>query len=143
MRKRSKANIVNISSINALVPFPNNAPYNLAKSGVAVLSETLTMELVDSNISVTCVHPGGIKTNIVRNGRNMDELMSADFERAAISTPDAAARIIVRGMKKDRKRLFVGADAKLMALLKRIFPSGFVSFIGKQWHKRMEKLNRA
>jgi len=85
-------------------------------------------------VKVSCVHPGGIKTNIVRNARfhkgaylslNKDET-AAIFDRfIAHTSADKAARIIIAGIKKDKRRIMVGPDAYVYDWLKRLFPVGF------------------
>ena len=39
--------------------------------------------------------------------------------------PDKAAQIILKGIKKNKKRIFVGIDAKLMEISQRIFPDSY------------------
>jgi NAD(P)-dependent dehydrogenase (short-subunit alcohol dehydrogenase family) len=38
LRQHLEGHIVNVSSINAAVPFPSNAPYNISKYAIAGLS---------------------------------------------------------------------------------------------------------
>jgi butyryl-CoA dehydrogenase len=81
-------------------------------------------------VSCTTVHPGGIKTNIARNAR-MDEsvrLIGGDepgdqFEKVAMTTPEKAARQILRAVERDRRRALIGPDAKAIDLVSRL-PAG-------------------
>jgi NAD(P)-dependent dehydrogenase (short-subunit alcohol dehydrogenase family) len=130
LRKRPEGHIVNISSINAMVPFVDNGPYNISKYAVLGLSETLVMELADDPIHVTCVHPGGIRTNIARNAKGMSKEEAAFFDRIARTLPDEAAAVIVRGVEKNREQIFIGMDAKAMAAAKRIAPMWMVHRAG-------------
>lgn len=115
---------MNLSSLNAMCPFPNNGPYNMTKCAVLGLNETLMMELRGSNIQVMSVHPGGIKTNIARSSRHMSRENVEGMEGSLfITSAEDAARDIARAIQKDRKRLYIGRDAKLMQLIKRISPS--------------------
>lgn len=129
-RERGAGHIVNIASINAIVPFPLNGPYNISKYGVYGLNETLMQELRGQTIRVTSVHPGGVRTNIVVNGGNMGEDQARAFARVARTSPARAARVIVDGIKNNRQRVFVGADAKIMATAKRIAPGPVVALTG-------------
>ena len=130
LRKRPEGHIVNISSINAMVPFSNNGPYNAAKSAVMGFTETLVQELDGSTVRVSCVHPGGIKTNIAHNARfckhvNPDkphEDVARTFERIARTTADRAARVIIAGIRKNRRRILIGPDARFMDFQKRLAP---------------------
>ena len=129
-RERGAGHIVNIASINAMVPFPLNGPYNISKYGVYGLNETLMQELRGQTIHVTSVHPGGVRTNIVANGRNMGEDQAKAFARVARTSPGRAARVIVDGIKNNRQRVFVGVDSKIMATAKRIAPGPVVALTG-------------
>lgn len=129
-RERGAGHIVNIASINAMVPFPLNGPYNISKYGVYGLNETLMQELRGQTIRVTSVHPGGVRTNIVLNGRNMGEDQAKAFARVARTSPGRAARVIVDGIKNNRQRVFVGVDSKIMATAKRIAPGPVVALTG-------------
>jgi NAD(P)-dependent dehydrogenase (short-subunit alcohol dehydrogenase family) len=130
-RRRGGGHVVNISSINAMVPFAKNGPYNAAKYAVLGFSETLMQELSGGPIRVTCVHPGGIKTNIARNGRGVSAAEAAFFERIAMTSPRAAAKTILRGVERDQERVYIGADARIMAAAKRIAPDFAVKVSGK------------
>ena len=139
LRKRPEANIVNISSVNGFFPFPGNGPYNCAKHAVKALNQTLIQELRGTNIHITSVHPGGIKTNIVRNSRMINpmqegmtkDLAASRFEKMASTTPEKAAETIINGILKDKERLLVGLDAYALDVLTRVFPQGFSNFIGR------------
>jgi NAD(P)-dependent dehydrogenase (short-subunit alcohol dehydrogenase family) len=130
MRERGGGHIVNISSINAFVPFPLNGPYNMSKYAVHGLSETLMQELVGDTIRVTGVYPGGIKTNIANSARNVSKEEAEQFNRAARTTPEEAARVILNAVEKNKQRVFVGLDAKLMAAAKRAAPTSTISLFG-------------
>ena len=122
MRKRPEGHIVNISSINAMVPFAKNGPYNAAKCAVLGLSETLSQELAGDVIRVTCVHPGGIKTNIASSARGVTKQESDRFAQVARTSPATAAQVILRAVERNQTQVFVGIDAKVMHLAKRVIP---------------------
>lgn len=130
LHARGAGHIVNIASINAMVPFALNGPYNMAKYAVLGLSETLMQELHGTAIHVTSVHPGGIRTNIVRNARHMGDGDATHFDRIARTSPRSAATTILNGVERNRRRVYVGLDAKLMATVKRIAPAVAVHLAG-------------
>ena len=131
LRKRPEGHIVNVSSINGMVPFAKNGPYNVSKYGVLGFTETLMQELNGQSVRVTCVHPGGIRTNIVRNSRGTTQEEVEEFDRIAMTSPDQAAKVIVRGIRKNKQRVYIGMDAKLMAFAKRMMPAATVSTVGR------------
>ena len=61
--------VVNISSVFGLLAVPGQGAYNAAKFAVRGFTEALRQEMIIAGhpVKVTCVHPGGIKTAIVRN----------------------------------------------------------------------------
>jgi len=79
---------------------------------------------------VTTVHPGGIKTNIVRNmtavdSVDKDQLTKTFDKRLANTTPEKAAQIILEGVRKNKARVLVGPDATALDLIVRITGSGY------------------
>lgn len=146
IKKRGKGHIVNISSINGMVPFSHNGPYNMSKYAVRAFSETLMQELAGTGVSVSSVHPGGINTNIVSNSRffhsasgNRSQAEEAEkFSRIAKTSPEKAARVIIAGIKKNKKRIMVGMDARMMDLVSRVFPIRMVMWTGVAFKKMMD-----
>jgi len=130
-RKNGLGHVVNISSLNGMVPFANQAPYNCSKYAVLGFSETLMQELRGTGIEVTVVHPGGIRTNIVRNGRGLDEGDAKAFDKIARTSSESAAKQILDGVERNRERVYVGVDAKLIALSKRVLPALTVNLAGR------------
>jgi short-subunit dehydrogenase len=138
LRKRPEGHVVNISSINGIIPNPNNGPYCTAKFAIRGYTETLYQELMDTNVQVSCVHPGGIKTNIAKNSRVNKTLYSISREKAVElydkevfrHTADKAAKIIINGIKHNRRRIMVGYDAVILDLLTRLFPKTMVKISG-------------
>ncbi|NUU20516.1 MAG: SDR family NAD(P)-dependent oxidoreductase [Streptomycetaceae bacterium] len=130
LRRARDAHLVNISSVFGLMGIPTQSAYCAAKYAVRGFSESLRQEmhLSKSGVRVTTVHPGGIKTNIARSSRAAKHLevdaLADDFERIAHTTPERAARIIVRGVKRNRARILVGPDATLIDLGQRLLGSG-------------------
>lgn len=133
--------VVNISSIFGLFSVPTQSAYNAAKFAVRGFTESLRQEMIngDRPVKVTCVHPGGIKTNIARNGeqvegRDHDELASS-FDRLARTSPAKAAEVILAGVEKNKARVLIGADAWALDKLVRVTGSGYqrlVAFASKR-----------
>jgi NADP-dependent 3-hydroxy acid dehydrogenase YdfG len=124
--------VINVSSVFGLFSVPGQAAYNAAKFAVRGFTEALRqeMELAKHPVKVTTVHPGGIKTNIVRNmtavdGVDKDELSKTFDKKLANTTPEKAARIILDGVRKNRARVLVGPDAKALNLIVRVTGSGY------------------
>jgi len=142
-----EGHVVNISSVFGLVGIPSQAAYNAAKFGVRGFTEALRIELdlADAGVSATCVHPGGIKTNIAKNARlHADPASSADLERgrrdlerAFITTPEKAAAVIARAIQQDKRRVLIGPDARVFNLLSRLPASVAQRVIGAGAKRRL------
>jgi hypothetical protein len=135
LKERPDAHIVNISSINGFVSTPMNGPYACGKHAVKALNQTLQQELRGTSVHLTSVHPGGVKTSIARNSRSyeseeMQEEKIAKFDQVAGTSAEKAAKIIIRGMLKNRKRLLVGFDAVMIDVGSRLFPQKFSDLLG-------------
>ncbi len=136
LKKESSAHIVNISSVFGLIAPPEQSAYASAKFAVRGFTESLRHELADSNIAVSCVHPGGIKTNIVRNSRlgadtpeEWKQQGAKFFDKVARTTAEDAAEIIIRGIKERNPRILIGNDAKAISLISRLFPKGYLKIL--------------
>jgi NAD(P)-dependent dehydrogenase (short-subunit alcohol dehydrogenase family) len=128
--------VVNISSIFGIVAFPGQSAYNAAKFAVRGFTEALRIELeiTGSPVSATCVHPGGVKTNIAKTTRLHASVASlggdpndagAGIDKMLTLSPDKAAEIILRAVQKNARRVLVGSDARMLDLLQRWSPGGY------------------
>lgn len=113
--------LVNVSSLFGLVSVPGQSAYNATKYAVRGLTEAIRGEMLVARhpVTVTCVHPGGIRTGISRNGRKAAGLdgsaIDALFDKKlARMSPDRAAEIILDGALAGKPRVLVGLDAHVI-----------------------------
>ncbi|MCP5206553.1 MAG: SDR family NAD(P)-dependent oxidoreductase [Hahellaceae bacterium] len=134
LRKQPESHIVNISSVFGLVSMPTQAAYNASKFAVRGYTEALRQDLAGTGINITCIHPGGVKTNLVKTGEHFDgfdgaqtstEEVSSLFEKIALTSPEKAASIIIQGILKNRRRVLVGMDAKILDWVQRLLPASY------------------
>lgn len=131
--------IVNISSLNGYFAQGGISAYCTAKFGVRGFTESLRVELLRDRhpVKVSCVHPGGVRTNIANNAlayAEQREWTVTDVDRARVKLynekllrmdPTRAATIIVDGVVKGRPRIRVGNDAMLLDWLVRLAPRAY------------------
>ena len=119
-----EAHIVNLSSLFGIVGMPGQSAYCASKFAVRGLSECLWAELVDTQVGLTLVHPGGVATNIVENSGFADPRLREPVREAFkdFTTPDEAAALIVRAIERNQKRLIITNKAKIADLVKRVAP---------------------
>ncbi|MEZ0367416.1 SDR family NAD(P)-dependent oxidoreductase [Mycobacterium sp. pUA109] len=122
-----EGHVVNVSSVFGLMAIPSQSAYNAAKFAVRGFTEALRQEVRAARhpIGVTCVHPGGIKTNIAVNARGGPEGIDAErvkrsFDRIAMTRPGSAATTILRGVEKNKPRVLIGPDARVFDAVPRI-----------------------
>ena len=149
MIDRPEAAIVNTSSIFGMVAVPGQSAYHATKFAVRGFTESLALEMADTNpnLHIHCVHPGHIGTNIAATARMDDQVakkviedgkksiftwkpptnleeMGHEFKQGGMH-PSKAAKIILSGVKKNKRRIFIGLDARLLDLSQRLFPKHY------------------
>jgi NAD(P)-dependent dehydrogenase (short-subunit alcohol dehydrogenase family) len=138
--------IVNVSSVFGLIAVPSQGAYNAAKFAVRGFTEALRQEMILAGhpVGVSCVHPGGIRTNVVRNARtvgsyDLDQMVTYFDEKLGRVTADQAATVIVRGISRNRARVLVGADSYLVDFGSRILGRGYQRLITATSRRRAHR----
>ncbi|WP_110239133.1 SDR family NAD(P)-dependent oxidoreductase [Nocardioides gilvus] len=128
--------LVNISSLFGLISMPGQAAYNATKYAVRGLTEAIREEMLVARhpVTVTCVHPGGIKTGISRNGRKTSGQDAASLDdmfdtRLARTTATKAAEVIIDGALSGKARVLVGGDAHLLHAVGKVLGSRYQDLI--------------
>ncbi|MFB6342023.1 SDR family NAD(P)-dependent oxidoreductase [Saccharicrinis sp. FJH62] len=133
--KQPEGHIANISSMGGFLPVPGQSIYGAAKAGVKIMTEGLSKELSNTNVHTTVIFPGAIATDIKVNsgaeeaGENDDKAKNSLIKPLL---PSKAAEIIISAIEKNKQRVFVGNDSKVMDALYRINPMFAASLIAKQ-----------
>jgi NAD(P)-dependent dehydrogenase (short-subunit alcohol dehydrogenase family) len=128
---RPEAHIINISSMGGFLPVPGQTAYGASKAAVKLLTEGLQAELAHTNVRVTVVFPGAIATNIAKNS-GVALAGNAEGRSWMMRKADRAARDMLDGMEKNRLRVMVGRDARLLDVLYRLDPVRATAFVAKQ-----------
>lgn len=127
---RPEGHVVNVSSMGGFLPVPGQTIYGATKAAVKLMTEGLGAELNGTNVKVTVVFPGAIRTNISANsGLKENPASGADEGKYKILLPSEAANIIIDAVERDLPRVFVGKDSKFMDLIYRISPKFATNFI--------------
>jgi len=141
--REPEAHIVNMSSVFGLVAPGGQAAYAASKFAVRGFTESLRHELRETKVRVSCVHPAGIQTSIAENAR-LGEKASAQeadsfrerFKKLTPTSAEHAARIIVRGVSRNKQRILIGADAYRVDVIQRVAPSRGVDALAALMEKR-------
>jgi len=142
--EQESAHIVNVSSVFGLIAPAEQSAYTSSKFAVRGFTESLRHELAETNVSVACVHPGGIKTNIVRNSKvgsgtpaDWKEQGVKFFDKIAKTSSEEAAEVIVHGMQEKNPRILIGQDARAISLISRLFPKRYLGIIERMSGHKM------
>jgi short-subunit dehydrogenase len=131
LQQSGEGYIVNVSSVFGLMAVPTQSIYNASKFAVRGFSEALRLELLEQPITVSTAFPAGIKTNIAKNARMVDDgdaderatdHRKDDMEKLFINTAEDAAKEILAGVKKSKPRILVGKGAGWVDFLTRLTP---------------------
>ncbi|MEV0247832.1 SDR family NAD(P)-dependent oxidoreductase [Nocardia sp. NPDC050712] len=135
--------IANVSSMFGLAACPSQSAYNATKFGIRGFTDALRqeMKIADHPVGVSSVHPGMVKTGIAwkaRAGGDRDrDALAANFDSLAKTTPESAAKTMLKGIRKDKAQILIGADARVIALLPRLFGAGYQMIITAQMKKEV------
>lgn len=116
--------LVNVSSIFGMIGVPGQSVYNAAKFAVRGYTEAIAQEAAMDGLPITvhCVHPGGILTNIARNAQVRGDWVDLQpaFDRIAHTSPERCATVILDGVVRGRTRILVGLDAWALHLTQQL-----------------------
>lgn len=139
LTREPAAHIVNVSSLFGIIAPPGQAAYCAAKFALRGFSESLRHELDGTSVSLTVVHPGGIRTQIANSARipqGIDPVAARaqmqEFNKLLRTAPEDAAEQIARAIEQRAKRLLIGSDARLAERLQRLFPVTYWKYISRQ-----------
>ncbi len=139
LTREKAAHIVNISSLFGIIAPPGQAAYCAAKFALRGFSESLRHELEGSPVSLTVVHPGGIRTEIANSARIPQGIDPAEaraqmqeFNKLLRTAPEDAAEQIARAIEARAPRLLIGSDARMAERLQRLFPVTYWKYIKRQ-----------
>ncbi|MCZ6833637.1 MAG: glucose 1-dehydrogenase [Acidobacteria bacterium] len=85
--EKTGGNIVNVSSVAGLRPYPGLLPYCASKAAVDQITRCLSLELGPRGVRVNAVNPGVVVTNLHRAGGMAEEDYQAFLERGSETHP--------------------------------------------------------
>jgi short-subunit dehydrogenase len=132
---------VNVCSFAGLIGMIGFAPYNISKFGVRGLTESLQIELARSPVTVTLLCPGGTKTSIMTNSPVIPDADKAAAQASLANSkqaigPEKVAEGVVSGILKNKTRVLVGTDTKMLDKITRLLPAAYP----KLMHDKMQSM---
>lgn len=141
-KKQKQGAFVNIASMAGLMLAPLMSSYNVSKAGVIALSETLSLELREDGITVSCVCPAFFPTNLTDSMRSenpgMDTNVKKLMKRSGVTADDVAEAIFKAESNGDFWVLPHTKERRLW-MLKRHAPKAFDWLMHKESKRWMQK----
>jgi NAD(P)-dependent dehydrogenase (short-subunit alcohol dehydrogenase family) len=147
---RTEAWLVNLSSSYGFAGTPLQSSYVASKFAIRGFTDVLRYELLKSNVHVMCVHPGGVRTNLIANAPAAGEderLRNADLQRVGVlAKPEHAAVRIISGIERRRSRVVIGLDGHLFDVSSRFLPVSYqklmLPMLGRIEPRMLEAIDR-
>jgi NAD(P)-dependent dehydrogenase (short-subunit alcohol dehydrogenase family) len=140
LKKEKRAHIVNTSSLLGFFGASGQGAYCASKFAVRGYTESLHHELLATNVGVTCVHPGFVRTSIAehakvgqRAGVSVRQQSLSRFEQVARTDAATAADKILRGVEQHKARVLIGPDAYFVDFWQRLKPASYWNLLAKQF----------
>jgi len=151
MVKQGSGHIVNLSSVEGVLPFPMTASYVATKHAVFGLTESLWVEAADTGVDLTIICPGYIRTPLITDSETVNttienalsHYLAILFEKLSAITPDICAELILKAVTKKKTIAFVPKIGRLFWWNYRIWPMGYLRmlrFFHRLDRKRLKKL---
>lgn len=132
-KQQGRGAIINVASAAGYTAAPEMTAYNVTKSSVLALSETLSAELRKDNIRVNVLCPTLVPTNIMRNGRlpgHYAGLADDLLMNHAFTTSDQVAIKTLNNLDANKLYTIPQPDAKLFWIMKRASPALYAKVLG-------------
>ncbi len=140
LKKEKRAHIVNTSSLLGFFGASGQGAYCASKFAVRGYTESLHHELLGTNVGVTCVHPGFVRTAIAERAKvgvgakgGLRQESLARYAKVARTDAATAAGKILRGVELRKARVLIGADAYFVDIWQRLKPASYWNLIAKQF----------
>src|SRR5690606_25749548 len=122
--KKTKGRIGLVGSVSAYLPNPNLGAYGASKAAVNSIGQTLQVELMDTGVSCTTLHPGFVVSEIARiDNDGVWHPERPDPRPSNLLWPtDKAAKVMVRAIVKRKRNYVFTVHGKVFVWLQRWFP---------------------
>lgn len=132
LRAQGHGGIINVGSTASFAAAPTMGPYNVSKSAVLALTETMAAEFRGSGLHVTALCPTFVKTNIVRDGRIAGS--ASGFANRVMKwtgiEADGVARETLDALDRNQLYVLPQLGARTIWRMKRLAPSVYARGAG-------------
>ncbi|HOT43247.1 MAG TPA: SDR family NAD(P)-dependent oxidoreductase [Spirochaetota bacterium] len=135
MMERKLGYILNVSSINSEFPDPASLTYGPTKRFILAFTESLHCEMREHNVHVTCLTPGGIKTNFF----TANDVFIPPVIRRTLLSSDECARKSLDALFRGRARITPGLSGKIQSFFLRLMTRPSTYHLIKKSYFSMKK----
>ena len=93
VRRRAPGRIITLASVSGLIGNRGQVNYSAAKGGIIAATKALAVELATRDITVNCVAPGLIATDMIDANTPMERILEA-IPMQRVGNPDEVAGVI-------------------------------------------------
>jgi short-subunit dehydrogenase len=131
--KKTQGRIGLIGSVGAYLPNPNVGAYGASKAAVHSIGLTLQVELKDTGVSCTTIHPGFVVSEIAKiDNDGIWHPERPDPRPSNLMWPtDKAARVMVNAILKRKRTYVFTTHGKVLVWMQRWFPSLVRTLVSK------------
>ena len=132
-RKSAHLDIVNVSSVSGIYPMPYFSIYSATKGALTSFSQSLREEMKGKGVYVTAILPGAMPTR-----EDIKEQIKGQglWGKLAVKSPSSVAKISLKAVRKNKRKVIVGFCNKLMRIGTAWLPTAWrLKFIAKRWSK--------
>jgi short-subunit dehydrogenase len=119
LKKNSPAYILNVGSLASFFTLPRKQVYGATKSFIYFFSKSLRMELLDKNISVTVICPGGINSN---PNQTLLNRTGTWIGKMSLMEPETIAPLAIDGLLRGKAVIIPGRLNRFFILLDKLMP---------------------
>jgi short-subunit dehydrogenase len=112
--------------------FPRSAFYSSSKAAATILLESLRIELKKYNVRVITIRPGWVDTPMIKKN---------EFKMYFILNVEKAARIIIRGIKKEKRIIQFPFPIVFGSKLIKILPDFLFDYFASKHLETLRKLD--
>ncbi|EYD78271.1 short-chain dehydrogenase/reductase SDR [Rubellimicrobium mesophilum DSM 19309] len=139
MQARGEGRVLVTGSIAGFIPGSYQAVYNATKAYLDSLAFALNDEMRERGVTVTCLMPGPVDTEIFRRGDMEDSPMG---ETSLKDTPEHTARLGYEAMKAGRAGMTPGLMNKLVTTFAGVLPEPVLARMNR-WVSETERDEKA
>jgi len=136
--KQNYGHLITIGSMASLVSLKGQAFYSACKHGVRALHYAFAMELEDTPIKFSIIHPGAVETRMLEKQVG-HESAALSFAESTLQ-PGEVAHAVLRAADTGAKEIIIPPLKGFFSRFVGIFPGFLSSALGGQWNRGRKKM---